>query len=78
MEVGVFVMIAGTVEAVMRAAALDVAQIMRERCSGNTVWRAFRVVETLSWAGEAEAILLDGVKNGVSFDWSLARGLRRR
>ena len=22
----------------------------------------------------AEAILLDGVKNGVSFDWSLARG----
>ena len=26
------------------------------------------------WEGEAEAILLDGVKNGVSFDWSLARG----
>lgn len=64
-----------TVEAVMRAAALDVAQIYGGSVPpGTRVWRAFRVTESWSWAGEAEAILLDGEKNGVSFDWSLARG----
>ena len=75
-KVGVFVDESPvTVEAVMRAAALDVAQIYGGSVApGTRVWRAFRVAETLSWVGDAEAILLDGVKNGVSFDWSLARG----
>ena len=81
-KVGVFVDESPvTVEAVMRAAALDVAQIYGGSVApGTRVWRAFRVAashsstSSVSWEGEAEAILLDGVKNGVSFDWSLARG----
>jgi len=75
-KVGVFVDESPvTVEAVMRAAHLDVAQIYGGSvATGTRIWRAFRVAEALSWEGEAEAILLDGVKNGVPFDWSLARG----
>ena len=75
-KVGVFVDESPvTVEAVMRSAHLDVAQIYGGNVTpGTRVWRAFRVAESLSWVGAAEAILLDGVKNGASFDWSLARG----
>jgi phosphoribosylanthranilate isomerase len=32
------------------------------------------VTDAWSCLGETEAILLDGEKNGVSFDWKLARG----
>ena len=31
------------------------------------------MTEASGWGGAAEAILLDGEKNGASFDWSLAR-----
>ena len=75
-KVGVFVdESAVTVEAVMRAANLDVAQIYGgEAPAGARVWKAFRAGEfDGTWAGRAEAILLDGPKNGVSFDWNLAR-----
>jgi phosphoribosylanthranilate isomerase len=75
-KVGVFVdESAVTVEAVMRAGALDVAQIYGGSVApGTRIWRAFRVMGEWSSAGEAEAILLDGEKNGVPFDWSLAKG----
>ena len=44
------------------------------------VWRAFRVADAFGgWLGEgAEAMLLDGAKNGMSFDWSLARGAAQK
>ena len=75
-KVGVFVGESPvTVKTVMRAARLDVAQIYGgDGPAGARVWRAFRDTLSWSWAGEAEAILLDGPSNGVSFDWSLARG----
>ena len=74
-KVGVFVDEApAAIEAVMRAAHLDVAQIYGgDVIAGTRVWRAFRMTEAWGWRGEAEAILLDGEKSGASFDWSLAR-----
>ena len=77
-KVGVFVDESPvTVEAVMRAAHLDVAQIYGgERARGargfgeRSGWRI-----RWSLAGRApKRCLLDGAKNGVSFDWTLARG----
>ena len=76
-KVGVFVneppaMIA----AVMSAALLDVAQIYGGEAPPHTrVWKAFRVEHSFdaSQAVNAEAVLLDGLANGVSFDWSVAR-----
>jgi len=63
-----------TVETVMQAAHLDVAQIYGGSVApGTRVWRAFRVTGAWPSVGEAEAILLDGENNGVSFNWSLAR-----
>src|SRR6476660_8016898 len=75
-KVGVFVDESPvTVGAVMRAAGRGGGRIYGGSVApGTRVLRAFRVAEALSWEGDAEAILLDGVKNGVSFDWSLARG----
>jgi phosphoribosylanthranilate isomerase len=74
-KVGIFVDESpAAIEAMMRAAHLDVAQIYGGGVTpGTRVWRAFRVTEASRWGGEAEAILLDGEKNGASFDWSLAR-----
>jgi phosphoribosylanthranilate isomerase len=79
-KVGVFVNeTAASVEAVMRAARLDVAQIYGgEAPKGARVWRAFRMWSRLqSAAGTSvpEAILLDGPANGQRFDWLLARGV---
>ena len=56
-KVGVFVDESPvTVEAVMRAAHLDIAQIYGGSVApGTRVWRAFRVAEALSWVGGAEA-----------------------
>ena len=78
-KVGVFVNEkAADVEAVMRAARLDVAQIYGgEAPHGARLWRAFRMPlppgsGTLDDSG-AEALLLDSSANGVSFDWTLAR-----
>jgi phosphoribosylanthranilate isomerase len=77
-KVGVFVDESPvTIESVMHAAGLDVAQTYGGTFPGNArVWRAFRVADSFnhSLGDGAEAVLLDGPKNGVSFDWSLARG----
>ena len=73
-KVGVFVDEApAAIEAVMRAAKLDIAQIYGGSAPPHTrVWKAFRPADPVSADG-AEAILLDGPANGVSFDWTQAR-----
>jgi phosphoribosylanthranilate isomerase len=72
-KVGVFVDESpAAIEAVMRAAKLDVAQIYGDAIPENTrVWRAFRPADGVS-TDSAEAILFDGPANGISFDWSSA------
>ena len=65
-----------SIEAVMRVAKLDVAQIYGGSApAGARVWKAFRLSSPFdaSLAEGAEAVLLDGPSNGISFDWSLAR-----
>jgi phosphoribosylanthranilate isomerase len=75
-KVGVFVdETAASVEAVMRAANLDVAQIYGgETPAGVRVWRAYRLPlpENSPAIDErgCEAVLLDSQKNGESFDWN--------
>jgi phosphoribosylanthranilate isomerase len=77
-KVGIFVDESpAAIGAVMRAARLDVAQIYGGNAPGGIrVWKAFRVADSFdrSLAEGAEAVLLDGAKNGASFDWKLARG----
>jgi phosphoribosylanthranilate isomerase len=85
-RVGVFVdELPASIEAVVRAAQLDIAQIY----GGNLpqvprVWRALRVGQTsrsardLQIPPEVEAILLDGPANGVTFDWNQARGFSQK
>jgi len=77
-KVGVFVdETAASVEAVMRAASLDVAQVYGgETPTGVRVWRAYRLpLPPGSAIGDidCEAVLLDSAKNGQSFDWRAAR-----
>jgi phosphoribosylanthranilate isomerase len=74
LKVGVFVDESPTsIEAVMQAAKLDVAQIYGASFPENIrIWKAFRPAHPVTTNG-AEAILLDGPANGVSFDWSVAR-----
>ncbi|HXP83405.1 MAG TPA: phosphoribosylanthranilate isomerase [Bryobacteraceae bacterium] len=79
-KVGVFVDESPVaVEAVMRAANLDVVQLYGgETPQAPRVWRAFRLPlppgsGALDDSG-AEAVLLDGPANGVSFDWKQACG----
>lgn len=77
LKVGVFVDESpASIEAVMRAARLDIAQIYGGEAPANArVWKAIRITSPLDPAETkgAEAILLDGPKNGAGFDWSLAR-----
>ncbi len=78
-KVGVFVDESPvTVETVMRAAQLDVAQIYGGSAAvAARVWQAFRVIDSrvpVPPAG-AEALFLDGAGNGIAFDWSIARGM---
>ena len=87
-KVGVFVEeAAASIEAVMRSAKLDVAQIYGGSApAGARVWKAVRV-ETMRRVFEldkreepaipsaCEAVFLDGPANGQSFDWELARDL---
>ncbi len=81
-KVGIFVNeTSASVDAVMRAACLDVAQIYGgEAPRGVRVWRAFRMPlpakDLLAQdllEHDAEAVLLDGLANGVTFNWLLAR-----
>jgi len=73
-RVGVFVDESpAAIEAVMRAAKLDIAQIYGGGVPENKrVWKAFRPADAVNPDG-AEAILLDGPANGISFDWTVAR-----
>jgi phosphoribosylanthranilate isomerase len=80
-KVGVFVNEAPVaVEAVMRSARLDVAQIYgREFPAGARVWRAIRVADGLdAIEGAVEAVLLDGPTNGIGFDWNRARNFAEK
>ncbi len=73
-KVGVFVDESPVaIAAVMRAARLDIAQIYGGSAPAHArVWKAFRPADPVNADG-AEAILLDGPTNGVSFDWTRAR-----
>jgi phosphoribosylanthranilate isomerase len=86
-KVGVFVDESpASVEAVMRAAQLDVAQVYGgELPSVARVWRALRLVGQTSRSARdlqippgVEAVLVDGPANGITFDWSQARGLSEK
>jgi phosphoribosylanthranilate isomerase len=70
-KVGVFVNeSAASIEAVMRAAGLDVAQVYGgETPAGARVWRAFRTLPARV-DDTPEAILLDGPATGLSWTWS--------
>jgi phosphoribosylanthranilate isomerase len=62
----------------MTIARLDVVQIYGGAApSAPRVWKAFRVSGAFdpSQTAGAEAVLLDGPANGISFDWSLANSL---
>jgi phosphoribosylanthranilate isomerase len=81
---------AKAIEEKVRGGQLDVAQIYGgEAPAGARVWRAFRMSgkdRSLAVAArqgtvaarlaclEPEAVLLDGAGNGLSFDWSQAKG----
>ena len=74
LKVGVFVDESpAAIESVMRSARLDVAQIYGKTYPEKVkrVWKAFRPADGVVADG-AEAILLDGPANGISFDWSSA------
>lgn len=89
LKVGVFVdEPAASIEATMRNAHLDIAQIYGgEAPTGRRAWKATRVREVRKvlrvrepGAPEKvqsayEAVLLDGPANGEAFDWELVRGL---
>ena len=79
LKVGVFVdETAAKIDAAMSAAHLDVAQVYGgSTTAGTRIWKAFRVKDSVERPNSegAEAILLDGLMNGVSFDWHLARGI---
>jgi phosphoribosylanthranilate isomerase len=79
-KVGVFVDESPTdIEAVMRAANLDVAQIYGDTSVLSfRVWHAVRIQSESSarqGGGQhpAEALFLDSSGNGLSFNWALAR-----
>jgi phosphoribosylanthranilate isomerase len=66
------------IEAVMRRAELDIAQIYGGDLPGvPRIWRAFRG-QPLPSDGPVEAVLLDGPANGITFDWKQARGLAEK
>jgi phosphoribosylanthranilate isomerase len=76
-KVGVFVdETPAAIEAAICAARLDIVQIYGDSApAGARVWRAFRMVAGVGAppVDGAEAVLLDGPANGVSFDWARAR-----
>jgi phosphoribosylanthranilate isomerase len=77
LKVGVFEnQDAASLNETMLRAQLDVVQIYGGAAPTTArVWRAFRVSSAFdpSQAEGAEAVLLDGPANGISFDWSLAK-----
>ena len=81
-KVGIFVNEGpAVIEAVMEAAHLDIAQIYGGDAPPHArVWKAFRTSEPINPASikDCEAVLLDGVANGQSFDWTIAREMKQR
>ncbi len=77
LKVGVFQdETAASIEAAMRAAHLDIAQIYSIGVPQNArVWKAYRTISKFepNMAENAEAVLLDGPANGIGFDWSRAQ-----
>jgi phosphoribosylanthranilate isomerase len=74
-KVGVFVdEKPASIEAIMRAARLDIAQVYGGATVAGRFWKAVRVDGQLPPQEEAEALFLDSSGNGISFDWKLARG----
>jgi phosphoribosylanthranilate isomerase len=75
-----------SIEAVMRSAKLDVAQIYGgDLPNVPRIWQALRLVGQTSRSApdlqippNAEAILIDGPANGITFDWNQARGLSEK
>ncbi len=69
---------AASIEATVRAAQLDIAQIYNcATPSGVVVWNAFRIVPGIgAFAGPTGGtVVLDGPANGVPFDWSVVKDL---
>jgi phosphoribosylanthranilate isomerase len=79
-KVGVFVDESpASVETVMQAAQLDIAQVYGEVPNVPRVWRAIRVGPASRPANEnVEAVLLDGPANGIPFDWTQAHGFAEK
>ena len=79
-KVGVFVdESAASIEATMRAAELDVAQVYGgDLPNVPRVWRALRPDSLARPDETVEAILLDGPANGIAFDWNKARGVSEK
>jgi phosphoribosylanthranilate isomerase len=78
-KVGVFDQTPEFVEAAMRIAHLDIAQVYGEIPQVPRVWRAIRVGLASRPGNETvEAVLLDGPANGFSFDWKQARGFSEK
>jgi phosphoribosylanthranilate isomerase len=79
-KVGVFVDESpASIESVMRAAHLDVAQIYGgEVPNVSRVWRALRPNWPARPDESVEAILLDGPANGVTFDWKQAHAFSEK
>ncbi len=74
-KVGVFVDESpASIEATIRSAKLDVAQIYGGATYEGRFWKAVRVAGEIPPAGDAEALFLDSAANGISFDWTRARG----
>src|SRR5262249_42900823 len=72
-KVGVFES-SESLEAVMKSANLDIAQIYgSDTPAVSRIWRAVRVGRTAWSAENVEAMLFDGPANGVGFDWTQAR-----
>jgi phosphoribosylanthranilate isomerase len=85
-RVGVFVdRPAMEVDGICRQLGLDAAQLHGSETAADVprsvpVWKAFRITTAIApevHEFPAEAVLLDGESPGVSFDWSLARQVRR-
>jgi len=78
-KVGVFDQAPKFVEAAMRVAHLDIAQVYGELPDVPRIWRAIRVGPTSGPANDnVEAVLLDGPANGITFDWKQARGVAQK
>lgn len=75
------------IAAIAREAGLDVVQLHGQETGaefprGLRVWKAVRIGAHFDREAldqyPAEALLLDGASNGISFDWTLAAGIQQK